>query len=50
MKEQRKLAAIMFTDIAVYSAVMSKDERQAMTQEIIRMTEKDFVFANLKCH
>jgi class 3 adenylate cyclase len=47
-KEQRKLAAIMFTDIVGYSAVMSKDERQAINQEIIRMTEKDFVFAHLK--
>ena len=30
MGEQRKLAAIMFTDIVVYSAMMSKDEKQAM--------------------
>ena len=41
MKEQRKLAAIMFTDILGYSAMMSKDEKQAINQEIIRMTEKD---------
>jgi len=30
MKEQRKLAAIMFTDIVGYSAMMSKDEKQAL--------------------
>jgi class 3 adenylate cyclase len=30
MTEQRKLAAIMFTDIIGYSAMMSKDEKQAM--------------------
>ena len=30
MKEHRKLAAIMFTDIVGYSALMSKDEKQAM--------------------
>jgi TolB-like protein/Tfp pilus assembly protein PilF len=30
MKEHRKLAAIMFTDIVGYSAMMSKDEKQAM--------------------
>ena len=30
MTEQRKLAAIMFTDIVGYSAIMSKDEKQAM--------------------
>jgi len=30
MKEHRKLAAIMFTDIAGYSALMSKDEKLAM--------------------
>ena len=30
MKEYRKLAAIMFTDIVGYSAIMSKDEKQAM--------------------
>jgi len=30
MKEQRKLAAIMFTDITGYSALMSKDEKHAM--------------------
>ncbi len=30
MTEQRKLAAIMFTDIVGYSAMMSKDERHAM--------------------
>ena len=30
MKEQRKLAAIMFTDIAGYSAMMSVDEMMAM--------------------
>ena len=29
-KEHRKLAAIMFTDIVGYSAMMSKDEKQAM--------------------
>ncbi len=46
--EQRKLAAIMFTDIVGYSAMMSKDEKQATTQEIIRMAEKDLVFAHLK--
>lgn len=31
MKEHRKLAAIMFTDIVGYSALMSKDEKQAMS-------------------
>ena len=31
MKEHRKLAAIMFTDIVGYSAVMSKDEKLAMS-------------------
>jgi class 3 adenylate cyclase/tetratricopeptide (TPR) repeat protein len=31
MKEHRKLAAIMFTDIAGYSALMSKDEKLAMS-------------------
>jgi len=31
MKEQRKLAAIMFTDIVGYSAMMSKDEKLAMS-------------------
>ena len=30
MKEQHKLAAIMFTDITGYSAMMSKDEKMAM--------------------
>ena len=30
MGEQRKLAAIMFTGIAGYSALMSKDEKLAM--------------------
>ncbi len=30
MKEQRRLAAIMFTDISGYSALMSADEKQAM--------------------
>ncbi|MCK4678256.1 MAG: adenylate/guanylate cyclase domain-containing protein [Bacteroidales bacterium] len=30
MGEQRKLAAIMFTDIIGYSAMMSKDEKQAL--------------------
>jgi len=30
MKEHRKLAAIMFTDIAGYSALMSKDEKLAL--------------------
>jgi adenylate cyclase len=34
MREQRKLAAIMFTDISGYSAMMAKDEKQAM--EILR--------------
>jgi adenylate cyclase len=29
MKEQRKLAAIMFTDIVGYTAMMSKDEKKA---------------------
>ena len=38
MKEQRKLAAIIG-----YSAMMSKDEKQAINQEIIRMTEKDLL-------
>jgi class 3 adenylate cyclase len=28
--ETRKLAAIMFTDIVGYSAIMSKDEKQAL--------------------
>ncbi len=46
--EQRKLATIMFTDIVGYSAMMSKNEKQATTQKIIRMTEKDLVFAHLK--
>jgi class 3 adenylate cyclase len=31
MKEQRKLAAIMFTDIVGYSATMSKDEKLALS-------------------
>ena len=30
MKEQRKLAAIMFTDIVGYTALMSKDEQNAL--------------------
>ncbi len=30
MKETRKLAAIMFTDIVGYSALMSRDEKLAM--------------------
>ena len=30
MKEQRKLAAIMFTDIVGYSAMMSEDEKKAL--------------------
>ena len=30
MTETRKLAAIMFTDIVGYSAMMSKDEKQAL--------------------
>ena len=30
MNETRKLAAIMFTDIVGYSAMMSKDEKQVM--------------------
>ncbi|HNS17075.1 MAG TPA: adenylate/guanylate cyclase domain-containing protein [Bacteroidales bacterium] len=30
MKETRKLAAIMFTDIVGYSALMSKDEKVAL--------------------
>ena len=30
MKEQHRLAAIMFTDITGYSAMMSKDEKMAM--------------------
>ena len=30
MTEQRKLAAVMFTDIAGYTALMSKDEQKAM--------------------
>jgi len=31
MSEQRKLAAIMFTDIVGYSALMSKDEKKALS-------------------
>jgi len=31
MKEQRRLAAIMFTDIVGYSALMSKDEKHTMS-------------------
>lgn len=31
MTEQRKLAAVMFTDIAGYTALMSKDEQKALT-------------------
>ncbi|NQT77990.1 MAG: hypothetical protein HQ565_09770 [Bacteroidetes bacterium] len=31
MKEHRKLAAVMFTDIVGYSAMMSKDEKLAMS-------------------
>lgn len=31
MKEIRKLAAVMFTDIAGYTTLMSKDEQKAMT-------------------
>jgi len=30
MTEQRKLAAVMFTDIVGYTALMSKDEQKAM--------------------
>ena len=30
MTETRKLAAVMFTDIAGYTALMSKDEQKAM--------------------
>ena len=30
MTEQRKLAAIMFTDIVGYTALMSKDEQNAL--------------------
>jgi hypothetical protein len=30
MREHRKLAAIMFTDISGYSKMMAKDEKQAM--------------------
>jgi len=30
MKEQRKLAAIMFTDVAGYLALMGKDEEKAL--------------------
>lgn len=30
MKEQRKLAAVMFTDIVGYTAIMLKDERKAL--------------------
>lgn len=36
LKEQRKLAGIMFTDIAGYSALLSKDEKLA-----IRVLEKN---------
>ncbi len=35
MGEQRKLAAIMFTDIVGYSAMMSKDDNHAMNYFII---------------
>jgi len=31
MKEHRKLAAVVFTDIAGYTALMSKDEQKALT-------------------
>jgi class 3 adenylate cyclase len=31
MKEDRKLAAVMFTDIAGYTSMMAKDEQKAMT-------------------
>jgi class 3 adenylate cyclase len=30
MSEKRKLAAVMFTDIAGYTALMSRDEKKAL--------------------
>jgi len=44
MKEQRKLAAIMFTDIVGYSALMSKDEKLALgVLEINRKIHKSAI-------
>jgi adenylate cyclase len=47
MKEQRKLAAIMFTDIVGYTAMMSKDEQHAhqisnQSRDIIRKQLHEF--------
>ena len=42
MKEQRKSAAIMFTDIVGYTALMSRDEQHA--HQIVRKS-RDFLKA-----
>lgn len=40
MGEQRKLAAIMFTDIVGYSARMSKDEKRAIIDHSITVQKE----------
>ena len=45
MKEQRELAAIMFTDIVGYTALMSRDEQHS--HQIIH---KSIDFLNLEIH
>ncbi|MFC2126591.1 hypothetical protein ACFLU5_17510 [Bacteroidota bacterium] len=45
--QQRRLAAIMFTDIVGYTAMMESDEEKALKiLEKNRLLHKEFIFSN----